>query len=237
MSTARHLITCSLLTIPLLPSEAISQSLLRDLRRPLLPAGSAIVAKCPRQIILDPNRKYDMPVTLFSILPMYDQSGQVAVPTGSVIKGLLQKRDGGDYLSVTSVVYRGLELPVEASGQLIPAQIRPESYNQFSVPPKSKSSSFFDAIVNSNLVSGLTSVLLINNTSERNSQVQLGTAMLGLLGAEALFRGIAVLTERPIKPLPPLVEIPDGTVIFVSLNKDITLPETNSPDTVPIPTP
>ena len=178
-----------------------------------------------------------MPVTLFSILPMYDQSGQVAVPTGSVIKGLLQKRDGGDYLSVTSVVYRGLELPVEASGQLIPAQIRPESYNQFSVPPKSKSSSFFDAIVNSNLVSGLTSVLLINNTSERNSQVQLGTAMLGLLGAEALFRGIAVLTERPIKPLPPLVEIPDGTVIFVSLNKDITLPETNSPDTVPIPTP
>ena len=61
--------------------------------------------------------------------------------------------------------------------------------------------------------------------------------MLGLLGAEALFRGIAVLTERPIKPLPPLVEIPDGTVIVVSLNQDLTLPETNSPDTVPIPTP
>jgi hypothetical protein len=178
-----------------------------------------------------------MPVTLFTILPIYDNVGQVAVPTGSVITGLLQKRDGGDYLTVKSIVYRGLEIPVEASGQVIPAQIRPESYNQFSVPPKTRSSGFFDALVNSNLVSGLTSVLLINNTSERNSQLQLGTAMIGLLGTEALFRGIAVLTERPIKPLPPLVEIPEGSVIVVSLSNNLSLPETISPDTVPLLTP
>jgi hypothetical protein len=237
MKTAQHMIGCGLLAATFTPITAESQSLIRGIRRQVLPVGSAIVAKCPRQIILDPNRKYDMPLTLFSILPMYDNTGQIAVPTGSVIKGLLQKREGGDHLSVTSVVYRGLEIPVEASGQVIPAQIRPESYNQFSVPPKSKSSGFFDALVNSNLVSGLTSVLLINNTSEGNNQLQLGTAMLGLLGAEALFRGIAVLTERPIKPLPPLVEIPDGAVIVVSLSKDLSLPETNSPDTVPSLTP
>jgi hypothetical protein len=79
--------------------------------------------------------------------------------------------------------------------------------------------------------------LLINNTGERNNQLQLGTAMLGLLGTEALFRGIAVLTERPIKPLPPLVEIPEGSVIVVSLSSDLSLPETSSPDTVPSLTP
>lgn len=237
MKTVQHLAMCSFLVAHLIPSSPESQSLIRSLRRPTLPIGSAIVAKCTRQIVLDPNRKYDMPLTLFSILPMYDNTGQVAVPTGSVIKGLLQKREGGDYLSVQSIVYRGLEIPVEASGQVIPAQIRPESYNQFSVPPKTKSSGFFDALVNSNLVSGLTSVLLINNTGKGNNQPQLGTAVLGLLGAEALFRGIAVLTERPIKPLPPLVEIPDGAVIVVSLSKDLSLPETNSPDTVPTLTP
>ena len=234
LKTARGLIVCSLFVAPLLSIDAQSQSLIRGFGRPLLPIGSAIVAKSPRQIILDPNRKYDMPVTLFSILPMYDNTGQVAVPTGSVIKGLLQKREGGDYLSVTSLVYRGLEIPVEASGQIIPAQIRPESYNQFTVPPKTKSSGFFEAVVNSNLVSGLTSVLLINNTSERGGQFKLGTAMLGLLAADALFRGIAVLAERQIKPLPPLVEIPDGAVIVVSLSKDLSLPETSSPDTVPV---
>ena len=234
---ARPLLIFSLFLCPLLPRTAESQLPSRDLRRPTLPIGSAIVAKCTRQIILDPNRKYDMPVTLFSILPIYNNLGQAAVPTGSVITGLLQKRDGGDYLTVKSIVYRGLEIPVEASGQVIPAQIRPESYNQFSVPPKTRSSGFFDALVNSNLVSGLTSVLLINNTGERNNQLQLGTAMLGLLGTEALFRGIAVLTERPIKPLPPLVEIPEGSVIVVSLSSDLSLPETSSPDTVPSLTP
>lgn len=233
----RTLLIFSLLLWPLLPHTVESQVLLRGIRRTILPIGSAIVAKCTRQIILDPNRKYDMPVTLFTILPIYDNVGQVAVPTGSVITGLLQKRDGGDYLTVKSIVYRGLEIPVEASGQVIPAQIRPESYNQFSVPPKTRSSGFFDALVNSNLVSGLTSVLLINNTSERNSQLQLGTAMIGLLGTEALFRGIAVLTERPIKPLPPLVEIPEGSVIVVSLSNNLSLPETISPDTVPLLTP
>jgi hypothetical protein len=46
-----------------------------------------------------------------------------------------------------------------------------------------------------------------------------------------------VLTERPIKPLPPLVEIPEGSVIVVSLSSDLSLPETSSPDTVPSLTP
>lgn len=233
MKAVRYLIIFHILVAPFLSRGAQSQSLTRHLGRAFLPVGSAIVAKSPRQIILDSSRKYDMPVTLFSVLPIYDNMGQIAVPAGSVIKGLLQKRDGGDYLSVASLVYRGLEIPVEASGQVIPAQIRPESYNQFSVPPKTKSSGFFDALVNSNLVSGLTSVLLINNTSERGSQLKLGSLMLGLFGVEALFRGIAVLAERPIKPLPPLVEIPDGAVIVVSLSKDLVLPETSSPDTVP----
>ena len=234
MNTVQRRIISSLLLTLFLPCAARSQSLVRDLRRPLLPVGSAIVAKFTRQIILDPNRKYDMPVTLFSMLPIYDNAGQIALPTGSVITGLLQKREGGDYLTVKSMVYRGLEVPIEASGQVIPAQIRPESYNQFSVPPKTRSSGFFDALVNSNLVSGLTSVLLINNTSKGNNQLQLGTAMLGLLGAEALFRGFAVLSERPIRPLPPLVEIPEGSVIVVSLSSNLTLPETSSPDTVPL---
>ena len=203
--------------------------------RPLLPEGSAIVARIPRQIILDPNRKYDMPVTLFSVLPVYDNNGQVAVPTGSVITALLQKRDGGDYLTVKSLVYRGLEVPVQASGRVIPAQIRPESYNQYTVPPKTRASSFFDALVGSNLVSGLTSVLLIDGSSNHASQPKLGSALLGLLGAEALFRGVAVLAERPAAPLPPLVEIPEASVIVVSLSHDLILPRTSSPDTVPVP--
>jgi hypothetical protein len=180
-----------------------------------------------------------MPITLFSILPIYDNNAQTALPIGSVITALLQKREGGDYLTVKSVVYRGLEVPVEASGQVIPAQIRPESYNQFSVPPKTRTSGFFDALAGSNLVSGLSSILLINNTSQgsNNNQTQLGTVLLGVLGTEALFRGMAVLTEKPVKSLPPLVEIPEGTVIVVSLNNNLSLPETGSPDTVTSPIP
>jgi hypothetical protein len=217
----------------LLPAGARSQSLWRQSRRTLLPEGSAIVVRSPRQIILDPSRQYDLPVSLFSVLPIYDATGQVAVPTGSVVTGLLQKREGGDYLTVKSLVYRGLEVPVQASGRIIPAQIRPESYNQFAVPPKTKSSSFFDALVGSNLVSGLTSVLLINNSGNGKSQPQLGAALLGLLGVEALFRGISVLAERPSKPLPPLVEIPEASVIVFSLSLDTYLPDTAAPDTVP----
>ena len=48
---------------------------------PIIPAKTAVVGKVLLDIVLDPGRKYDMPVTLISAIPIYDDNGVVVIPT------------------------------------------------------------------------------------------------------------------------------------------------------------
>jgi len=55
----------------------------------LLPAKSAIIGKVILDIVLDPDRKHDLPVTMITSLPVYDQNGVVALPTGTLVTALI----------------------------------------------------------------------------------------------------------------------------------------------------
>jgi len=130
-------------SIPLSPTDPLSTPLAAPVTTSIeaqqtIPKHSAIVGKTLLDIVLDPGRRYDLPVTLLTTLPVYSDTGQVLLPTGTILTALIQKRDAGDYIVIEKAVYRGLNVPIPSQGRLLPAQVKPENYGQFFVPPKQK---------------------------------------------------------------------------------------------------
>ena len=200
----------------------------------VLPAKSAIIAKTLLDIVLDPDRKYDMPVTMITALPIFDKTGSVAIPTGSLLTATIQKKDGGDYISADSIVYRGINMRISSVGRLIPAQIRPENYGQYTVPPKTKASSVASSFDSSVLIPTLLAVAVAQsyNVNNEGQQTQnLTPLILSVVGIDAGIKVIAALLDRAPKKLPPLVEIPKDSLIVFSLQADMELPNIPSPDT------
>jgi len=75
------------------PSKSISLEVIeRSSDAPIIPAKTAIVGKVLLDIVLDPGRKYDLPVTLLSAIPIYDNNGSVVIPTGSISTAVIHKR-------------------------------------------------------------------------------------------------------------------------------------------------
>lgn len=208
----------------LLPVETDSNS------NQTIPKSSAVIGRTLLDIVLDPTRRYDLPVTLLTALPVYSQDGRIALPSNTILTALIQKRDGGDYIVVEKAVYRGLNVPIPSEGRLIPAQIKPENYGQFFVPPPTKASSVAESVVNSNLVSALLGVALADSFKEGGGS-NVTPLLLGVLGVDVGIRLISAFFQKEPTQIPPLVEIPKDSLIVFTVSQDIQLPAAAGPET------
>ena len=183
------------------------------------------------EIVLDPDRKYPMPITLVTELPVFAKSGKVVFPKKTLISGLIETRPGGDYIAISGAVYKGLNIKIPAEGKLIPAQIRPENYGQYITPPPSKNASLFRSLGDSYLITTLLGVSIANSYNEDGSDRRVPGLMLGILGLDLGIRAIATLSEKGPEKIPPLVEIRRNTVIIFETVDDIFLPILSNPKT------
>ena len=226
----------------LMPAQASAQETLRLNRwrdQPdgqVIPRRTAVVGRVLLDIVLDPNRKYGLPVTLLTAIPIYDSSGNIAMPTGSIITAMIDKRDGGDYITVEKIVYNGLNIDLPTEGRLMPAQIRPEDYGQYVEQPKSRISSALEAGQDSILIPTLLGIAVANSYNYdkdgyRTDQQNVTPLILGIVGVEFGFKLLGALLDQPPKMIPPLVEIPQDSLIVFTVENDIVLPETSAPET------
>lgn len=197
----------------------------------IIPKNSAIVASNLMEIVLDPDRKYPMPITLVTELPVFAKSGKVVLPKKTLISGLIETRPGGDYIAISGAVYKGLNIKIPAEGKLIPAQIRPENYGQYVTPPPSKNSSLFRSLGDSYLITTLLGVSIANSYNDDGGDREVPGLMLGILGLDLGIRAIATLYEKGAEKIPPLVEIRRNTVIIFETVDDIFLPILSNPKT------
>ena len=197
----------------------------------VIPKNSAIVTSNLMEIVLDPDRKYPMPITLVTELPVFAKSGKVVLPKKTLISGLIETRPGGDYIAISGAVYKGLNIKIPAEGKLIPAQIRPENYGQYITPPPSKNSSLFRSLGDSYLITTLLGVSIANSYNDDGGDRRVPGLMLGILGLDLGIRAIATLSEKGPEKIPPLVEIRRNTVIIFETVDDIFLPILSNPKT------
>ena len=197
----------------------------------IIPKNSAIVVSNLMEIVLDPDRKYPMPITLITELPVFSKSGKVVLPKKTLISGLIETRPGGDYIAISGAVYKGLNIKIPAEGKLIPAQIRPENYGQYITPPPSKNASLFRSLGDSYLITTLLGVSIANSYNDEGSDRRVPGLMLGILGLDLGIRAIATLSEKGPEKIPPLVEIRRNTVIIFETVDDIFLPNLSNPKT------
>ena len=202
---------------------------LEDFSSLLLPKNSAIVCRVLMDVVMDPERRYSLPITLLTTLDVHDENGEVAIPSNSIVSANIQKKEQGDLINIERIVYRGLAVPIQVDGRLIPAQIRPERYGEYLEPPQSKTASMFEGINDSNLIPTLLGFALADSYNENNNSSSIPPILIGVLGAEI---GINLLTsifnEGPQK-VPPLVEIQKDTLIVFTLTEPLKLPESLAP--------
>jgi hypothetical protein len=195
----------------------------------LIPAGSGIVAKTLMQIVTDPDRKYAVPITMITVLPIFDSNGNPIIPASTLLTGRIEKREAGDEIIIESLLYKGRVIDLESIGRLVPAQIRPENFGQFVTPPKSKTSSVFEAVRDSSF-SGILLSVALSNTNDSGRQT-VNPLLIGTLAADLLFRGLSAITEKSPKPIPPVVDIPQDSILVFALRKDLLLPSVPAEDT------
>ena len=202
-----------------------------DMSDYIIPKNSAIVVSNLMEIVLDPDRKYPMPITLVTKLPVFSKSGKELLPKKTLISGLLETRPGGDYISISGAVYKGLKINIPAEGKLIPAQIRPENYGQYITPPPTKNSSLFRSIGDSYLITTLLGVSIANSYDDEGGDRSVPGLMLGILGLDLGLRAITTLSDKGPEKIPPLVEIRRNTVIIFETVDEVVLPILSSPKT------
>ena len=183
------------------------------------------------EIVLDPDRKYPMPITLVTELPDFSKSGKVVFPKKTLISGLIETRPGGDYIAISGAVYKGINIKIPAEGKLIPAQIRPENYGQYITPPPSKNASLFRSLGDSYLITTLLGVSIANSYNEDEGSRKVPGLMLGILGLDLGIRAVATLSEKGPEKIPPLVEIRRNTIIIFETVDDILIPNLSNPKT------
>lgn len=198
----------------------------------ILPKNSAIVCRVLMDVVMDPERRYSLPITLLTTLDVHDENGEVAIPSNSIVSANIQKEEQGDLINIERIIYRGLAVPIQVDGRLIPAQIRPERYGEYIEPPQSKTASMLQSINDSNLIPTLLGFALADTYNENSNSSSIPPILIGVLGAEI---GINLLTsifdERPRK-VPPLVEIQKDTLIVFTLTEPLELPESLAPASI-----
>lgn len=195
----------------------------------LLPKNSAIVCRVLMDIVMDPERRYSFPITLLTTLDVHDIDGEVAIPSNSIVSANILKKEQGDLINIERIVYRGLAVPIQVDGRLIPAQIRPERYGEYIELPQSKASILFENINNSNLIPTLLGFSLADSFNESSNSSSIPPILIGVLGAEIGINLLSSLLNPGPQKVPPLVEIQKDTLIVFTLTESLQLPESSAP--------
>lgn len=197
-----------------------------------LPKNSAIVCRVLMDTVMDPERRYSLPITLLTTLDVHDVNGEVAIPSNSIVSAIIQKEDLGDFITIERIVYRGLAVPINVDGRLIPAQIRPDRYGEYIEPPQSKASSMFQSINDSNLIPTLLGFALADSYNENSNSSSIPPILIGVLGAEIGINLFTTLFKEGPRKVPPLVEIQKDTLIVFTLTESLKLPESFAPESI-----
>ena len=194
-----------------------------------LPKNSAIVCRVLMDVVMDPERRYSLPITLLTTLDVHDKNGEVAIPSNSIVSANIQKEEQGDLINIERIVYRGLAVPIQVDGRLIPAQIRPERYGEYIELPESKTVSMFESINNSNLIPTLLGFALADTYNENSDSSSIPPILIGVLGAEIGINLLTSIFKDVPQKVPPLVEIQKDTLIVFTLTEPLKLPESLAP--------
>lgn len=179
-----------------------------------IPRSSAIIVSFPAELILDPKRKHNVPITLPLLQPIVDKDGQIVAPAKSLVNAQIKAMKGGDLIEVTSVVVGGRVIPINALGTLVPAQNKIEDVAALS-------SGGTPSQLNNTFGSLQAWQQSIGFDGSGSNSLRLNSYNLVGLGLALAFG----LTQPTNKLPPPFVSITQGTVYIVTLASPVTIPK------------
>jgi hypothetical protein len=180
-----------------------------------IPRSSAIIVSFPAELILDPNRKHNVPITLPLLQPIVDKDGQIVAPAKSLVNAQIKAMKGGDLIEVTSVVVGGRVIPINALGTLVPAQNKPEDVANPIVGSPGRLNNVLTTLQQASTFTNQLSVNFDNRPRRLN-----GFDVADL--AIALGAGLTA----PVPKIPPaFVNITQGTVYILTLASPVTIPK------------
>jgi hypothetical protein len=178
-----------------------------------IPQSSAIIVSFPAEIILDPKRKHNLPITLPLLQPIVDTDGQVVAPAKSLVLAQLKAIKGGDLIEVTAVVVGGRVIPLHSEAVLVPAQHKFEDVAAYF---SNANPSRLNNVLNSAQTWQLTQSF--GSDSDNPSISKFDLIGLGL--------AIGFGATQPVNKLPPpFVNIAQGSVYILTLAAPITIPK------------
>ncbi len=175
-----------------------------------VPKSSAIIVSFPAEIMLDPKRQHNVPITLPLVRPLVDLEGNVVVPAKSLVSAQLKPMKGGDLVEVIALVIGGRVVPINAIGTLVPAQKKPEDYSNQYVPNPGPLNNVFNSLSNWQLSS---TYLNLNRNARLNDYIGIGLAVAN-----------GLTTPKPKDP-PAYVSISQGTVYILTLATPFSIPK------------
>ncbi|MGB8698330.1 MAG: hypothetical protein WCD18_02850 [Thermosynechococcaceae cyanobacterium] len=176
-----------------------------------IPQSSALIISFAAELILDPKRKHNVPITLQLLQPIVDTEGQIVAPAKSLVTAQIKAMQGGDLIEAIAVVVGGRVIPIHAMGLLVPAQHKPEDVA--------------NPVVNS--PGRLNSVL---TTVQQSSAIaaRLGSSGKRLNTFDVIDLGLSlgVGLTNPVPKIPPaFVNIAQGSVYVLTLASPVAIPK------------
>jgi hypothetical protein len=175
-----------------------------------VPKSSAIIVSFPTEIMLDPKRQNNVPITLPLVRPIVDLEGNVVVPAKSLVSAQLKPMKGGDLVEVIALVIGGRVIPINAIGTLVPAQKKPEDFSNQYVPNPGPLNNVFNSLSNWQLSS---TYLNLNKNAQLNDYIGIGLAVAN-----------GLTTPKPKNP-PAYVSISQGTIYILTLATPFSIPK------------
>jgi hypothetical protein len=175
-----------------------------------IPKSSAIIVSFPAEIMLDPKRQHNVPMTLPLMRPIVDVDGNIVIPAKSLVIAQLKSMPGGDLIEVTAVVVGGQVVPINAIGTLVPAQKKPEDYSNQYIPSPGPLNNTFNSLSNWQLSSNY---LSLTKNARLNDYIGIGLAVAN-----------GLTTPTPKSP-PAYVNITQGSIYVLTLANSVTLPK------------
>lgn len=181
-----------------------------------IPKSSAIIVSFPAELILDPKRRHNVPITLPLLQPIVDSEGQIVAPAKSLVSAQLKSMKGGDLIEVTSVVVGGRVIPINALGTLVPAQHKPEDIANPVVPSAGRLNQTLDALRNSTT---FTNRLTFDFSGQRRNN-------LSAFDVADLALSLGYGLTQPVPKIPPaFTNITQGAVYILTLASPVTIPK------------
>jgi hypothetical protein len=167
----------------------------------MIPTSTAITVAFPNDLTLDAG--VETSTTLVLAQPIYDENGNEAVPTNSLIGARLKPVKKGVEVLTDFLVIGGKTVPIQASSVVVPGQ---------TVTLKSGMENAHEA----SQIGGKLGGTLFGAVDSENIKKIKGGALAGT--------GIGILTGILSSKKATVVKIPQGSIFILSLQSAVTLP-------------